>query len=120
MLVLKCSVYDVLVSPVVGLLAVIKNNVDLLEYYHPGVFSSSKWSCCHHNSKHSLGCKATFITRMKHSHGKGRSNTEQPGSTKAVLPRLAVSSFFCPKLMSSSVLCSCLLVVVFLYNNSPG
>eukprot|EP00117_Sycon_ciliatum_P039810 scpid36624/ scgid29356/ Tyrosine-protein kinase BTK; Bruton tyrosine kinase len=72
----------------------IKNNVDLLEYYHPGVFSSSKWSCCHHNSKHSLGCKATFITRMKHSHGKGRSNTEQPGSTKAVLPRLAMGRTF--------------------------
>ncbi|XP_065185968.1 tyrosine-protein kinase Tec-like [Sycon ciliatum] len=43
----------------------VQHNGDLLQYYHPGVFTSNKWTCCHHNSRLSLGCKATFVNRRK-------------------------------------------------------
>ena len=33
----------------------------LQDHYHPGTFTNNRWSCCEHRSKHSQGCKETFI-----------------------------------------------------------
>ncbi len=36
----------------------------LQDRYHPGVFSG-KWSCCDHRSKHSQGCRESFILQQQ-------------------------------------------------------
>ena len=42
-----------------------KENVLLQDRYHPGLFISSKWSCCDHRSKHSQGCAESFATLVQ-------------------------------------------------------
>ena len=36
----------------------------LQDRYHPGIFSG-KWSCCDHRSKHSQGCRESFILQQQ-------------------------------------------------------
>ena len=38
-----------------------RSNGKLQDFYHPGLFVNSKWSCCDHKSKHSTGCSPAFI-----------------------------------------------------------
>lgn len=40
-----------------------RENVVLQDRFHPGLFNSGKWSCCEHRSKHSQGCKDSFVTQ---------------------------------------------------------
>lgn len=39
-----------------------RNNGKIQEFYHPGLFVNSKWTCCDHKSKHSYGCTRSFIS----------------------------------------------------------
>ena len=43
---------------------VVKGADILQSHYHPGTFSNNRWSCCEHRSKHSHGCKETFIGKV--------------------------------------------------------
>ena len=38
-----------------------RENGRIQDFYHPGLFSSGKWSCCDHKSKHSYGCQPSFL-----------------------------------------------------------
>ena len=44
---------------------VVRNNINLEHYYHPGVFEDSKWSCCGNKPKLVMGCTPTFINPNK-------------------------------------------------------
>ena len=39
-----------------------RSNGKLQEFFHPGLFVNSKWSCCDHRSKHSYGCTRSFVS----------------------------------------------------------
>lgn len=39
-----------------------RNNGKIQEFYHPGLFVNSKWTCCDHKSKHSYGCTRSFVS----------------------------------------------------------
>lgn len=43
-----------------------RTNGKLQEYFHPGLFTNGKWSCCDHRSKHSYGCTPAFIKDDPH------------------------------------------------------
>lgn len=38
-----------------------RENGKMQEFYHPGLFSGGKWTCCDHRSKHSCGCQPSFL-----------------------------------------------------------
>lgn len=35
-------------------------NRDMLMHYHPGAFVKSKWTCCQHHTRTTLGCQPTY------------------------------------------------------------
>ncbi|XP_064404911.1 tyrosine-protein kinase BTK-like [Halichondria panicea] len=41
-----------------------RSNVILQDRFHPGIFTG-KWSCCDHRSKHSQGCRESFILQTQ-------------------------------------------------------
>lgn len=43
-----------------------KNNCELAEKYHTGIFLNGQWSCCH-RYKSSAGCESTWITTLNSS-----------------------------------------------------
>ena len=38
--------------------------------YHPGVFDTSKWTCCNEKEKTTSGCTETFIAKERAAQGK--------------------------------------------------
>ena len=40
---------------------VVRNNINLEQFYHPGLFEDSKWNCCYNKVKPSNGCTPSFI-----------------------------------------------------------
>ncbi|XP_065886239.1 tyrosine-protein kinase TXK-like isoform X2 [Dysidea avara] len=46
----------------IALIQDLVKDLDILqEHFHPGTFTNNRWSCCEHRSKHSQGCKETFV-----------------------------------------------------------
>ncbi|XP_065186593.1 tyrosine-protein kinase SRK2-like [Sycon ciliatum] len=78
------------------------NNAGLLSFFHPGIFASNKWTCCHHGSRHSLGCKATFASRQKST----TSTTMTPTTSMTATPTINTNTNSVTKVAPAT---SCLL-----------
>ncbi|XP_070552499.1 tyrosine-protein kinase Tec-like [Ptychodera flava] len=61
-----------------------KENDSLLDRYHSGFFTSSKWTCCEQEARQAPGCKNAFIHRH-HNHGPP-SHNRPDGRIRSTLP----------------------------------